>query len=112
MAQETFHVLVLSSKNRLIERCMATLGIADASLIHPREVFRTAIEKSGSGLVIVHNHPSGDCHPSLEDVRVTKQLIDAGRILEIKVLDHVIIGKHEDVEKSIFSMREEGTCSF
>jgi len=114
LAQESFHVLALDAKNRLIGRCMATLGIADASLVHPREVFRGAIMKNASAIVLVHNHPSGDPTPSAEDVRITRQLVEAGKIVDIKVLDHVILGpeKEGDARKTLLSLREEGLCSF
>ncbi|OVE73920.1 hypothetical protein BVX94_02275 [bacterium B17] len=114
LAQETFQVLCLDSKNNLVERCMATLGISDASLVHPREVFRTAIEKNASAVLLVHNHPSGDPAPSAEDVRITKQLVEAGKIVDIKVLDHIIIGRRKKTEdlKHFISMREEGVCKF
>jgi DNA repair protein RadC len=70
-----------------------SVGTLNSSLIHPREVFNPAIKASASSVVIVHNHPSGDCNPSKEDKEVTKMLNEAGRILGIKVLDHVIVGK-------------------
>ena len=112
LAQETFHVLALNSKNNLIERQMVTMGIADASLVHAREVFRTAILCNSAAVLLVHNHPSGDPAPSAEDLRITKQLIEAGKIMDIKVLDHIIIGRTIDGSKGFLSMREEGLCSF
>ena len=93
LAQETFHVLMLNAKNNLINRQMVTIGLADASLVHPREVFRPAIVENASAIVLTHNHPSGDPTPSAEDIRITKQLIESGRLLNIAVQDHVIIGK-------------------
>jgi DNA repair protein RadC len=114
LAQESFHVLGLDVKNRLIGRYMATLGVANACLVHPREVFRGAIMKNACAIVVVHNHPSGDATPSAEDIRITRQLVDAGKIIDIKVLDHVIIGtKLEGEERGAFvSMRETGLVSF
>lgn len=121
LAQETFHVLALNAKNGLIERQMVTMGIADASLVHPREVFRTAILCNAAAVLLVHNHPSGDPTPSAEDVRITRQLVEAGRIIDIKVLDHVIIGhcvngftvnSGDPNGRSFVSMRESGVCDF
>ena len=114
LAQESFHVLALDAKNRLIGRCMATLGLVDTCLVHPREVFRGAIGLSASAIVLVHNHPSGDVTPSAEDIRITKQLIEAGKIVDIKVIDHVILGPEtKGEERKVFlSLREEGLCSF
>ncbi|OGV70920.1 MAG: hypothetical protein A2283_22110 [Lentisphaerae bacterium RIFOXYA12_FULL_48_11] len=113
LAQETFHVLLLNAKNYLINRHMATLGIADASLVHAREIFRIAVtEGATAAIVLVHNHPSGDATPSAEDIRITKQIIEAGRILGIPVQDHVIIGRSSESEKGFLSMRESGLCDF
>ena len=112
LAQESVHVLCLDSKHHLLNRQLVTLGVVDASLVHPREVFREAVLCGASSLLVAHNHPSGDCNPSAEDVRITKQLIQAGKILDIKLLDHVIIGPHPEHSRSFLSMREEGICDF
>ena len=112
LAQETFHVLMLNTKNCLINRHVVTIGLADASLVHPREVFRPAIAENTSAIVLVHNHPSGDSKPSAEDIKVTKQLIEAGKIVDITVQDHVIIGKEHEASRGFFSMREHGLCEF
>jgi len=112
LAQETFHVLILNAKNNLANRHMVTIGLADASLVHPREVFRPAIAENATAIVLTHNHPSGDPTPSAEDIKITKQLIEAGRILNIAVQDHVIIGKAAESSKGFFSMRESGLCDF
>jgi DNA repair protein RadC len=93
LAQEVFLVLSLDTKNRLIERVLVSVGILDASLVHPREVFRAAIQASAAAIVLVHNHPSGDPSPSAEDIRITRQLIEAGRIIDIRALDHVVVGR-------------------
>ena len=90
LAQESFQVLLLNSKNHLINRHMVSLGLVDASLVHPREVMRPAITEGASAIVLVHNHPSGDPTPSAEDIRITRQLIEAGRIIDIRVLDHIM----------------------
>lgn len=112
MAQESFHVLLLNAKNHLMNRHMVTLGLVDASLVHPREVLRPAIVDGASALVLVHNHPSGDPTPSAEDIRITKQLIEAGRTVDIKIMDHIIIGQKTESQNGFISMREEGLCNF
>jgi len=92
LAQEEFHVLLLNTRHCVLREVAATRGILDASLIHPREVFRLAIVEGASGIILVHNHPSGDPTPSAEDRAVTRQLRDAGTAVGIPVLDHVIVG--------------------
>lgn len=113
LAQESFHVLCLDTKRGLINREMVSLGIVDASLVHPREIFRTAIGNGASAVVLAHNHPSADVTPSAEDLRITRQLIEAGKILSIDVLDHVIVGRpSEENRAGYLSMRESGLCTF
>jgi DNA repair protein RadC len=92
LEQEEFHILLLNSQHHLIREVLVTRGILDASLIHPREVFRPAVSEGAAAVILVHNHPSGDPSPSAEDRAVTRQMVDAGRILGIPVLDHVIVG--------------------
>lgn len=115
LAQEAFHVLLLDCKNRLINRHLVSLGLADASLVHPREVFRAAIRCDGGAccaVVLAHNHPSGDTTPSTEDLRITRQLVEAGKIIDIKIMDHVIVGRPIDGHPAFLSMREEGLVTF
>ena len=109
MAQECFCVLTLNTKNHLIDRHLITLGIVDASLVHPREVFRAAISDGASAVVLAHNHPSGNPTPSAKDIRITRQLVESGKVLDIQVLDHVIIGRGE---REFVSLREEGLVEF
>lgn len=90
--REEFHALLLTSQHRVIREVLITRGILDASLIHPREVFKPAIAESAAAVILLHNHPSGDPAPSAEDRAVTKQLVAAGRTIGIPVLDHVILG--------------------
>ena len=90
--KEVFKVLLLDTKNRVIKIETATIGILDASLIHPRECFKKAIENNASTIALSHCHPSGDPNPSSQDMEITKTLRDAGEILNISVIDHVIIG--------------------
>lgn len=78
-------------------------GTLNSSLVHPREVFRTALKKACNAIILVHNHPSGDCSPSREDIDVTRRLSDAGKIMGIEILDHVIIGDGRYV-----SLKERG----
>ena len=112
LAQETFHVLMLNTKNNLINRVMSSVGILDSTLVHPREVFRQAVSENAAAVVLVHNHPSGDPTPSAEDLRITRQLIEAGVVLGIAVTDHVIIGRESDRTKGFLSIREQGLCNF
>ncbi len=91
--QEHFYVILLSTKNNIIGEHLVSKGVLDAAILEPREVFRPAIKHATSRIIIVHNHPSGDPTPSDEDLEVTKKLIDAGNMINIKVLDHVIIGQ-------------------
>jgi DNA repair protein RadC len=91
--QEEFHTLLLNTRHQVFREVLVTRGILDASLIHPREVFRVAVGEGAAGIILVHNHPSGDPAPSAEDRAVTRQLGEAGRALGIPVLDHVIIGR-------------------
>lgn len=92
--KEHFYALFLDTKNRIIDEELISVGTLNASLVHPREVFNPAIKASANAIILVHNHPSGDCDASRDDIEVTKKLIDSGDLLGIKVLDHVIIGEN------------------
>ncbi len=114
LGREVFWVLLLDAKNAL--KCQpidVTAGILDASLVHPREVFREAVRSAAAAVVLAHNHPSGDPSPSAEDLRITRQLVEAGGVVDIKVLDHVIVGRcgapHPD---GYLSLREAGLVKF
>lgn len=109
LAQEAFTVITLNTKHRPIDRHLISLGLLDASLVAPREVFAPAILDRAAAVIISHNHPSSDPTPSTEDIRITRQLIEAGRILDIPVLDHVIIGRGET---PFHSLRESGLVDF
>ena len=106
MAQECVHVLTLNAKNKIINRHLVTLGLADSSLLHAREIFRGAIIENAVALIIVHNHPSGSADPSAEDIQITRKMIEAGKIIGIQILDHVIIGDQP------YSMKEHGIVDF
>jgi len=108
-SQEMFACLDLDGKLKVIDRRLVSLGIANASLVSPREVFKGAITNSAVAVILVHNHPSGDPEPSNDDIKTTRQLIESGKILGINVVDHVIIGRDP---KPFYSMREENDCSF
>lgn len=92
LRQEEFHVVLVDVRHRVTRDVLISRGTLDASLIHSREVFRPAILERSAGVILVHNHPSGDPTPSSEDERVTRELAEAGRTLGIPILDHVIIG--------------------
>lgn len=111
---EAFWVLLLDTRNRLKRPPKEiSSGLLDASLVHPREVFAEAVRTAAAAVVLAHNHPSGDPTPSAEDIKVTRQLVEAGRIVDIQVLDHVIIGKDDGVRDSEFcSLRESGLVDF
>jgi DNA repair protein RadC len=95
--------VTLNTKHKPINNHQITIGTLDASLVHPREVFRAAIRDSASAVILVHNHPSGDPTPSREDMMVTEQLTEGGKILGIAVLDHIIVASEDCV-----SIREHG----
>jgi DNA repair protein RadC len=109
-AVEKFWVLSLNRKNRLLRCQPVTSGTATASLVHPREVFREAIRNSASALICAHNHPSGDPAPSQADIRATRQLRDAARVLQLDLLDHVILGmpEHDPRGSGFYSFAEAG----
>jgi DNA repair protein RadC len=108
---ETFQVLLLNTRRRLIRVEQVSHGTLDTLLVHPRDVFRMAISANASAIVLVHNHPSGDPSPSDADMRVTRDLVRAGQLLKIDVLDHVILGlATSERAKDYVSLRELGCC--
>ena len=104
--KEHFIALYVNARNRLIQRETVSIGTLTASLVHPREVFGPACERAAAGIIVAHNHPSGDAHPSPEDRAATSRLEKAGRILGIPLLDHVIIAR-----EGFYSFREQGGLS-
>lgn len=90
--QEYFYCLYLNNKNELIERRLLFMGTVNRSVVHPREVFKYAYLSSASGIICMHNHPSGDTSPSRDDIMFTKALVETGRVQGIPVLDHIIVG--------------------
>lgn len=101
--KEYFTCLFLNTKNCVISKENISIGSLNAAIVHPREVFRTAIKRCSASLICSHNHPSGDSTPSFEDVELTKRLVKAGEIIGIEVLDHIIIAGN-----SFVSLKEQG----
>jgi len=91
--QEHFFVLYLDTKGRLIKKTLLFKGSLNASLVHPREVFKHAVTLSAASLIMVHNHPSGDPTPSQSDIKITDMMIKNGKLMDIEVIDHIILGK-------------------
>ena len=94
-AVEKFGILTVNTKHEVAGVHVISMGSLSASIVHPREVFKPAILNNSSGIVLFHNHPSGDPTPSKEDIAITKRLIEAGKLLGINVLDHIIVGQDE-----------------
>jgi len=101
--KEQFRTVLLNTKNQVVGIEVISVGSLNESIVHPREIFKPAVRKSAAAVILAHNHPSGDPNPSAEDVEVTRRLIEAGGILGIEVLDHVVIG-----DDRFFSLREAG----
>ncbi len=92
--QEYFYCIYVNSKNEVIERKLLFMGTVNRSLVHPREIFKNAYLTSASGIICIHNHPSGDVTPSMEDIMLTKSLEEIGRLQNIPIIDHIIIGSN------------------
>ncbi len=107
---EWFYVILLNRKNKPLGRVAVTKGTATAALVHPREVFRPAVLANSSAVIVVHNHPSGDPSPSQADIRATRQLREAAKMIQIDLLDHVIIGDKDSDPAAIgyYSFAESG----
>lgn len=103
LSQEHFVCLYLNTKNQVIHKQTIFIGSLNASIVHPREVFREAFKRSAASIIALHNHPSGDPTPSREDIEVTKRLAECGKIIGIDLLDHLIIGENKFV-----SLKEKG----
>lgn len=103
LRKEHFVCLFLNTKNRVLAQETVSIGTLDASLVHPREVFRAAMKHGAASMICIHNHPSGDPTPSREDVDITKRLMEAGELVGIEVLDHIVIGDNQYV-----SLKERG----
>ena len=101
--RERMVVLHLNARQGIIKEEVVSVGVVDGTMIHPREVFKNAIKESTTNIIVVHNHPSGDVEPSKNDLESTRSLVETGKIIGIRVLDHVIIGR-----KGYFSFKENG----
>ncbi len=101
--QETFRCALLDAKNKILRDEVVSIGTLTASLVHPRDTFKAAIRESAAAVIFVHNHPSGDTRPSQEDILLTRRLVQAGEVLGIQVLDHIIVG-----DGGHFSFRDNG----
>jgi DNA repair protein RadC len=93
-AKEHFKLILLNPRNKIIGISTISIGTLNASLVHPREVFKDAIVHSAASVVLAHNHPSGDPEPSEDDIKITNKLVESGKILGIEVIDHIVIGKN------------------
>lgn len=102
-AKEHFKLILLNTRNKIIGISTVSVGSLNASIVHPREVFKDAIIHNAYSVILVHNHPSGDPEPSEDDLTITKRLTEAGKILGIEVIDHIIIAKN-----GFFSFKEKG----
>lgn len=101
--KEKFITLCLDTKNQILREEVISIGSLNASIVHPREVFKSALMESSASVIMVHNHPSGDPSPSREDIMVTEKMVEGGKLLGIDVLDHIIIGEGRYV-----SLKDEG----
>jgi len=102
-AQEVFGILLLNTKNKIVAAHEVSRGALNSSLVHPREVFKPAVLHNAAAIICFHNHPSGDPEPSRDDIEITKRLVEAGKIMGIEILDHIIVG-----EDSYVSLKERG----
>lgn len=102
-AKEHFKLLLLNSRNKILRISTVSIGTLTTSLVHPREVFKEALLHSAASVVLAHNHPSGDPEPSEDDLKITRKLVESGKILGIEVIDHLILGKNH-----FYSFREKG----
>lgn len=101
--QEHFIVLFLNTKNQIIHRQTVFIGSLNASIVHPREIYREAVKRSAASIICAHNHPSGDPSPSQEDIHVTKRLVESGKMIGVELLDHLVIGN-----RKFISLKEKG----
>ncbi|SEU01879.1 DNA repair protein RadC [Salinibacillus kushneri] len=102
--REVFFVMCLNTKNNVVAVQRCHVGSLNSSIVHPREVFKSAILNNASSVIVAHQHPSGDIKPSMEDSNVTKSLVDAGKLLGIEVLDHLVVNS----DNSFTSLKERG----
>lgn len=103
LKQEHFICLFLNTKNQVLHRQTIFIGSLNASIVHPREVFKEAVKRSAASIICAHNHPSGDPTPSQEDIQVTQRLKECGKMIGIELLDHIVIG-----DRTFISLKEKG----
>ncbi len=103
LKKEVFRCALLDTKNKILREEIVSIGSLTASLVHPRDTFKVAIRESAAAVIFIHNHPSGDTKPSQEDILLTRRLVQAGEVLGIQVLDHIIVG-----DGGHFSFRDNG----
>ena len=103
LKKEVFRCALLDTKNKIIREEVVSIGSLSASIVHPRDTFKAAIRESAAAVIFIHNHPSGDIKPSQEDILLTRRLVQAGEVIGIQVLDHIIIGDGDH-----FSFRDNG----
>lgn len=101
--REHFAVILMNIKNHILSMPVISIGSLTASVVHPREVFKAAIQQTAASMILVHNHPSGDPTPSREDIATTRRLVEAGKLMDIPVLDHIILGNNKYI-----SLKEKG----
>ena len=108
--REVFLVLSLNTKNNVLGLNMVSMGTVSSSLVHPREVFKSAILLNATGIILMHNHPSGDSMPSRDDRAITEKLFEAGKVLGIQVLDHIVVGNKffSFMENGMFNAKQKG----
>lgn len=92
LQKEHFRIILLDTKNQIIAMEEISIGTLNASIVHPRDVFKIAIKRNANSIILIHNHPSGDPTPSKEDINITNRLLDVGELVGIRVLDHIVIG--------------------
>jgi DNA repair protein RadC len=112
LAQEAFFVITLDTKRKIINKHLCGLGLLDQCNVHARETFIHAISDNAAAVILVHNHPSGDPTPSKDDCDMTRRLVEAGRIIGIQVMDHVVIGRPDERQPGYVSIHEAGLVNF
>lgn len=105
--QEYFLTLTLDGAHHLIQKRTVFIGTLNQSLVHPREIFADAISDRAAGIILIHNHPDGSCEPSLEDIQLTRRLVEASKILGIELLDHIIVTKNHDFSFKVHGMIDQ-----
>ena len=106
LKKETFRCALLDTRNKIVREEIVSIGSLSAAIVHPRDTFKAAIRESAAAVIFIHNHPSGELKPSQEDILLTKRLVQAGEVLGIQVLDHIIIGDNDH-----FSFKDHGMIS-